>query len=70
VSGLARGCPQGGVLSPFLWCLVVDELLDKLQKGGKLLICGYADDVAAIVRGSFLSTFKELMDKALKAIQN
>jgi len=28
------------------------------------------DDVAAIVRGSFLSTRKELMDKALKIIQN
>ena len=24
-----RGCPQGGVLSPLLWSLVVDELLIK-----------------------------------------
>jgi len=70
LSGLpARGCPQGGVLSPLLWCLVVDELLVKLQEAG-LLVCGYADDVAAIVRGSFLSTLKELMDKALKIIQS
>jgi hypothetical protein len=23
---VSRGCPQGGVLSPLLWCLVVDEL--------------------------------------------
>ena len=22
----SRGCPQGGVLSPFLWCLVVNDL--------------------------------------------
>jgi hypothetical protein len=22
---VARGCPQGGVLSPLLWCLVVDD---------------------------------------------
>jgi len=46
----------------------VNELLIKLQEAG-LLVCGYADDVAAIVRDSFLSTFKELMDKALKVIQ-
>ena len=24
---VSRGCPQGGVLSPLLWCLVVNELL-------------------------------------------
>jgi hypothetical protein len=29
-----RECPQGGVLSPFLWCLVVDELLARLSGGG------------------------------------
>ena len=26
-----RGCPQGGVLSPLLWSLVVDELLNELD---------------------------------------
>ena len=28
---VSRGCPQGGVLSPFLWCLVVNELLARLN---------------------------------------
>ena len=31
---VSRGCPQGGVLSPLLWCLVVDELLTRLSGGG------------------------------------
>ena len=31
---VSRGCPQGGVLSPLLWCLVVDELLARLSGGG------------------------------------
>jgi len=44
-------------------------LLVKLQEAG-LLVCGYTDDVTAVVRGSFLSTLKELMHKALKIIQN
>ena len=32
-----RGCPQGGVLSPLLWCLVVDELLTRLNGRGYML---------------------------------
>ncbi|XP_020296446.1 uncharacterized protein LOC109861283 [Pseudomyrmex gracilis] len=65
----AKGCPQGGVLSLLLWCLFADELLRKLQKKG-FLVFGYADDVAIIVRGSFLSTLKDTMQKALMILQN
>jgi hypothetical protein len=25
-----RGCPQGGVLSPLLWCLVINDILEDL----------------------------------------
>jgi hypothetical protein len=31
---VSRGCPQGGVLLPLLWCLAVDELLTRLNGGG------------------------------------
>src|SRR5699024_8258563 len=31
---VGRGCPQGGVLSPLLWNLVVDELLSLLNNSG------------------------------------
>jgi hypothetical protein len=30
---VSTGCPQGGVLSPLLWCLVVNELLARLNEG-------------------------------------
>uniref|UniRef100_A0A1Y1MHF7 Reverse transcriptase domain-containing protein n=1 Tax=Photinus pyralis TaxID=7054 RepID=A0A1Y1MHF7_PHOPY len=30
-SSVTRGCPQGGVLSPLLWCLVLDGLLPTLN---------------------------------------
>jgi hypothetical protein len=30
---VSRGCPHGGVLSPFLWCLVVDDLMSWLKRG-------------------------------------
>jgi hypothetical protein len=28
---VSRGCPQGGILSPLLWCLVVDDLIARLS---------------------------------------
>jgi hypothetical protein len=31
---VSRGCPQGGILSPLLWCLVVDDLIARLNGGG------------------------------------
>ncbi|XP_018375419.1 PREDICTED: uncharacterized protein LOC108769110 [Trachymyrmex cornetzi] len=35
-----RGCPQGGVLSTFPWCLVADRLLEELNgKGFKTIGC-------------------------------
>ena len=45
-----RGCPQGGVLSPLLWSLVIDDLLQELT-ANKIDCQGYADDVKISVRG-------------------
>jgi hypothetical protein len=44
---VSKGCPQGGVLSPLLWCLVVDELLARLCGGG-VYAEGYADDICLL----------------------
>ena len=44
--GVSRGCPQGGVLSPLLWCLVVDHLLVRLNEGS-VYAQGYADDMSS-----------------------
>jgi len=37
-----KGCPQGGVLSPLLWFLVVNDRLEDLRKEG-FLVYGYAE---------------------------
>ena len=42
---ISRGCPQGGVLSPLLWCLVVNDLITRLSGCG-VFIQGYADDMS------------------------
>ena len=31
---ISKGCPQGGVLSPLLWCLVVNDLITTLSGSG------------------------------------
>ena len=59
-----RGTPQGGVLSPLLWLLVVDEILVKLERKGVTVIA-YADDIAILVTGKFLDTLSELIESAL-----
>jgi hypothetical protein len=48
----ARGCLQGGVLSPLLWSLVVDDLLWGLNDNGYYTV-GYADDIAILINGKF-----------------
>jgi hypothetical protein len=47
-----RGCPQGGVLSPLLWSLVVDDLLWELNYRGYYTV-EYADDIAILINGKF-----------------
>ena len=41
------GCPQGGVLSPFLWVILAEELISILYPF-PFKIIGYADDIAII----------------------
>jgi retron-type reverse transcriptase len=56
----AKGCPQGGVLSPLLWSLAVDELLRELNDSGYYTV-GYADDIAILINGKFPQTVSEVL---------
>ncbi|MDE3023336.1 MAG: hypothetical protein KGI54_16055 [Pseudomonadota bacterium] len=52
---LVRGTPQGGVLSPVLWNLSFDTVLNLFNEG-PIKACGYADDLVLIARGPVLET--------------
>jgi hypothetical protein len=65
---VSRGCLQGGVLSPLLWCLVVDELLARLSGGG-LYAQGYMDDISLLVVGKFPNTVSGLIQWALCTVE-
>jgi Reverse transcriptase (RNA-dependent DNA polymerase) len=63
-----KGCPQGGVLSPLLWNMVIDSLLCRLESQG-LWAQDFADDVVILINGKFLVTVCELMQRALSIVQ-
>jgi len=65
---VSRGCPQGGVLSPLLWCLVVNEMLAMLNEGG-VYSQEYADDICLLVVGKFPNTVSGLLKWALYTIE-
>jgi len=45
-----RGTPQGGVLSPILWVIVVNKLLSLLEEAGTKVVA-YADVVVILLQG-------------------
>lgn len=55
---VCKGGPQGGVLTPLLWNLVIDDLLSGANN--PLLKVGYADDVTAIVSGPSPNTLWDI----------
>ena len=66
---VSRGTPQGGVLSPLLWVVVVNKLLQIMAENGFQIIA-YADDVAVIIQGKYPQTLCNLMENALSLISN
>jgi uncharacterized membrane protein YkvA (DUF1232 family) len=54
-----------GVLSLLLWCLTVNDLLEDLQREG-FHVYGYADDIAIVASGHFLTALRDLMEHTLK----
>lgn len=63
------GCPQGGCLSPLLWCLVVDSLIVKLSEHG-MDVVAYADDLAIGIMGNDGTTLSNKMNEAMKIVQS
>jgi retron-type reverse transcriptase len=64
---VTRGCPQGGVLSPLLWNLVVDRLWTVTNDLGYSTY-GYADNIVIIVQGKFAHTVREIMQNVLNMV--
>ncbi|CAK1595342.1 unnamed protein product [Parnassius mnemosyne] len=68
-SATTRGCAQGGVLSPLLWNLAVDQLLYKMADI-RIDTLGYADDLVIVVRGFCQSILSSIIQRVLNTINN
>ena len=66
---MARDCLQGGILSPLLCSLVVDELIEGLNENGCYTL-GYADGIATVISRKFSNTVSELLQEALGTVQH
>ena len=60
-----RGSPQGGVLSPLIWNLIMDTILSKFRCRA-VKVVGYADDIILLIGGKDPGTLVDQMNVALK----
>ncbi|KAL0810531.1 hypothetical protein ABMA28_010652 [Loxostege sticticalis] len=65
---VVRGCPQGGILSPILWNIVVDSLLRTLNERGYTTV-GYADDLAILINGNAENILCGIMRSAFQIVE-
>ena len=66
---IGKGCPQGGILSPLLWNLVMNGLLAMLETH-KIWSLGYADDLVICVENQDPVITAEVTQHALNLIEN
>ena len=63
-----RGCPQGAILSPLLWNLTLNTLLEREDMDQNFLQA-FADDLAIIIQGTDISlTMRDIAKEYLKTI--
>jgi ribonuclease HI len=64
-----KGCPQGGILSPLLWNLVMDSLLQINEQQPGTHSQAYADDVTLAASGPVTATVAEAVQQALRWLE-
>ena len=64
-----RGSPQGGVLSPLIWNLIMDTILNTFQ-GDAVRVVGYADDILLMIGGPDPGSLVDIMNMALEKVLN
>jgi len=60
-----KGCLQGGVLSPLLWNIVLDTLINHLTNNGFYTVAN-ADDIVILQTGKFVNTLCDRAQDGLK----
>ena len=66
---IGRGCPQGGILSPFLWNLVVDDLLAHSARDIPGYLQAFADDLVSLAEGNDLDVIWDRTRRTINTIE-
>ena len=66
---IRTGCPQGGILSPFLWNLVVDDLLKFSAKEIPGYLQAIANDLVTLAEGSDTGVIWQRTQKTINTIE-
>ena len=66
---IKRGCPQGGILSPFLWNLVIDDLLNYTAKDIPGYLQAFSDDLASLAEGNDTDVIWERTCRTINTIE-
>jgi exonuclease III len=62
-----KGCPQGSVLGPTLWNLVLDVFLEE-DLPEEVKVIAYADDIALIIRSNSRKQLRGAMQRAVEVL--
>ncbi len=63
----SRGSPQGGVLSPLVWNIIMDSFLSQYKKG-PVKALGYADDILLYVTGTDMNVMEEFLQESMDKV--
>ena len=63
-----RGTPQGGVLSPIMWNMAFEGLLELFPNNGQVKIVGFADDAALVTTGLSTQYLARVMQSAVNKV--
>ena len=66
---VSKGCPQGGILSPFLWNLIIDDLLKFPPNEIPADLSAFADDLTLIAEGNDLEVIYQRTQKSINTIE-
>ena len=58
-----KSTPQGGSLSPFFWCIIIDPIVKIIEKYAEVIM--FADDVGIIISGNSWSNVSHKANKIL-----
>ena len=67
---IKRGCPQGGILSPYLWNLIVDDLLRFAANKIPGYLQAFADDLVTLSEGQDLDYIRSRTQKTINTIES